>query len=326
MARDSWRDSAARGGGDPFPDDDSTESSGPIDIMAVRHDDALIDAIAGDGAVATSDADEYRLAGLLAEWRSDILSAPLPERPDLDEVAAAIDLALAEDALQRRRGRNKMRLLRPVVGAAAAVAFLAGGVTAVSYSAVPGDPLWKVKEVVFTQQADSTVAQVDTTSALEDVETALARGDAEVAKARLADAAQRTDRILDADERAQLEMWWTRLSDELARLTAPAPVPPPAATTTAPTSPTSIPAPQDLLPQAPPTGQSIPLPNFELPPGLPELPSSIDLPFPIPTELQLPPAPTTAAEDPTEIMRAPVETAPPAVTPSTQPEAGTSGN
>ena len=97
MARDSWRgsagdsrhgasghgatgrpDASGAGGVDPRAVDD-LESSGPVDIMAVRRDDALIDAIASDGPVATVDSDEYRLASLLAEWRSDILADPLPE-------------------------------------------------------------------------------------------------------------------------------------------------------------------------------------------------------------------------------------------------------
>ncbi|KQU06409.1 hypothetical protein ASG56_01630 [Rhodococcus sp. Leaf7] len=331
MARDSWRDSAqfggsarggsgrpdafGAGGADPFAADDA-ESSGPIDIMAVRRDDALIDAIAGDGPIATADADEYRLAGLLAEWRSDILAEPLPERPDLDQVSAAIDLALAEDALHRQRTRSKMRHLRPLVGAAAAVAFLAGGVTAFSYSAMPGDPLWKVKEVVFTQQADSTVAQVDTTTALHDVEEALARGDAESAKTRLAEAAQRTGGIRDEDERAQLQDWWTRLSAELSKLTAPASVPPPAApTTTVPPMPT---IPEDIVPQIP-TDTSIPLPQLPLPTEIPTLPTDIQLPFPLPTDLPFLPQPTTDVTIPPEILRAPApapETTTP-VTPST---------
>ncbi len=322
MARDSWRgsagdsrhgasghgstgrpDASGAGGVDPRAVDD-LESSGPVDIMAVRRDDALIDAIASDGPVATVDSDEYRLASLLAEWRSDILADPLPESPDLDQVAAAIDLALAEDALHRQRTRSRMRFLRPVAGAAAAVAFLAGGVTAFSYSAMPGDPLWKVKEVVFTQQADSTVAQVDTTSALQEVEDLLARGDAETAKTRLAEAAQRTESIRDEDERAQLQMWWTRLSDELAKLTAPAAVPPPPVPTT--TSVTTVPTvPQDIIPEIP-VDPSLQLPEVPFPTEIPQLPTDIQLPFPVPTDLPFfPQAPTTTVTLSPEILRAP---------------------
>ncbi|MGB3771319.1 MAG: anti-sigma-D factor RsdA [Rhodococcus sp. (in: high G+C Gram-positive bacteria)] len=323
MARDSWRGSAgdsrhgnhefvgsgrpdASGaqGADPFAADDSVESSGPIDIMAVRRDDALIDAILSDGPVSTSDSGEYQLASLLAEWRSDILAEPLPERPDLDEIAAAVDLALAEDSLHRQRTRSRMRLLRPLVGAAAAVAFLAGGITAVSYGAEPGDPLWKVKEVVFTEQADSTVAQVDTTTALEDATDAIARGDAKVAKTRLDQAAARTEGIRDQDERQQLRDWWNRLSDDLARLTAPPVVPPPTAPVPSPVDTTVPSVPLDVLPELPAQPQ-FPIPSeIQLPTEIP-LPSDIPLPFPLPTDLPFIPQPPTTVPIPSEILRAP---------------------
>lgn len=61
-----------------------------------------------------------------------------------------------------------MRLLRPLAGAAAAIAVVMGGLVVISYNSTPEDPLWSVKSVVFAEQADSTVAQIDTTSKLQE--------------------------------------------------------------------------------------------------------------------------------------------------------------
>ncbi|MBY6365747.1 anti-sigma-D factor RsdA [Rhodococcoides corynebacterioides] len=311
MARDTGR------GADRDRSLDDDEDT-PVDLMAVRRDDALIEAIAGHGPVATADADEYRLAALLAEWREDIVSTPMPAGPSLDEVQAAMDRE-RDGAADRGRARSRLRMLRPVVGAAAAVAFLAGGVSAVSFGAEPGDPLWKVKEVVFTQEAESTAARVDTTSALQNVETALARGDADQARTLLAEAATRTPAVRDEQQRAELLGWWTRLNQQLSTLTPPVFPAPPAPTVTpdvpAPEAPQ---LPQDLSPL--PSDVVIPSAIPSLPPALP-LPSNFPtLPIPVPTALPGLPVPTTTTELP-DILRLPVlpSTAP---APTAAPDAG----
>jgi hypothetical protein len=286
---------------------DPYAETGPIDIAAVRRDDMLIDAIAGDGPVATDSADEYRLASLLAEWRAEIVSPALPQNPDIDAVCAELDAALARQQTNSRTAR-RMRLLRPIAGAAAAVAFVIGGVTAISYNAMPGDPLWKVKEVVFTQQADSTVAQVDSTTTLQDAEKLIAAGDVSTAKVKLDEAARTVPNVGDSSEREQLTDWWNRLSAELEKLLSPAPAPAPApsTTTTAPTTSGS----------APTTTPSYQLPTLPIPSELPQLPTdlpSFTLPFPLPSlPFPLPgqaPAPTS---EPSAQLQAPVVTTTPA--------------
>ncbi|MGU3431690.1 anti-sigma-D factor RsdA [Actinomycetes bacterium M1A6_2h] len=294
MARDS-----NTFGHDPYAE------TGPIDIAAVRRDDMLIDAIAGDGPVATDSADEYRLAALLAEWRAEIVSPALPQNPDIDAVCAALESSLARSESDRRT-RNHMRLLRPIAGAAAAVAFVIGGVTAISYNAMPGDPLWKVKEVVFTQQADSTVAQVDSTTTLQDAEKLIASGDVSTAKVKLDEAARTVPNVGDSAEREQLTDWWNRLSDELDKLLNPTPAPTPAPSTSATTTSTTG--------SAPTTSPSYQLPTLPIPSELPQLPTEIPsftLPFPLPSlPFPLPgqaPAPTS---EPSAQLQAPVTTTP----------------
>src|SRR6476646_4974503 len=100
MGRDEARGAGGSRNGGPFgpgPVDpiDAYEDEGLVDIAAVRHDDALIDAIAGEGPVATDNPDEYQLAMLLASWRAELTSTPLPAGPDLDTVVAAVNIELA---------------------------------------------------------------------------------------------------------------------------------------------------------------------------------------------------------------------------------------
>ncbi|MGW0018850.1 anti-sigma-D factor RsdA [Rhodococcus sp. NPDC003382] len=313
---------------------DLADDGTPVDIAAVRRDDALIDAISGDGPVTTESAEEYELATLLAGWRAEILSEPLPAGPDLDEIVAAvhreIDARDAETA-GRARSRTQLRLLRPIAGAAALVAIAVGGAAAVSYGAEPGDPLWGVKEVVFSEQAQSTVARIDTTSSLEQAERALAAGDTEVAKQLLESAQVRSSDVVDAGQRDELGDWLQRLSDELSKLVpvplpglpapAPAPVPAPVPPATVPQSDAAVP------PQTPgTTGEGTP---SGTPSDAATQPSPSPSSSPDPTILNQPttqpPVPTVEPSTrPTTTQ--PQTQPPPSTQPSTQPQTPSTTN
>ncbi|NKY86544.1 anti-sigma-D factor RsdA [Nocardia veterana] len=194
--------------------------TGPVDIAAVRRDDALIDAIAGDGPVATDSAEEYQLASLLANWRADIVEAPMPAGPDLDTVVAAVNQEIgAREARVNAHRRGRLRLVRPLMGAAAAVAVIAGGTTAFSYGAQPGDPLWRVKEVVFSQQAQTTIAQ-RADDDLAKAQTLIDQGHPEQAKALLESASTNTTQVDDHARKQDLQTRWQHLLDQL-RTAAP---------------------------------------------------------------------------------------------------------
>ena len=215
---------------DEFPDDETS-----VDLAAVRRDDALIDAISGNGLVETKDTEEYELATLLADWRAEILAEPMPAGPDLDEVVAAVHRELGtretlaptpEVTPLRPRSKGQLRLLRPLAGAAALVAVAVGTATAVSYGAEPGDPLWGVKQVVFSEQAQSTEARIDTTSTLQRAEQLIAEGNTEEARELLTSAESRSGDVRDAEERDALGDWAQRLAEELGRLVPQVPPPP----------------------------------------------------------------------------------------------------
>lgn len=298
---------------DEFPDDETS-----VDLAAVRRDDALIDAISGNGLVETKDTEEYELATLLADWRAEILAEPMPAGPDLDEVVAAVHRELGtretlapapEVTPLRPRSKGQLRLLRPLAGAAALVAVAVGSATAVSYGAEPGDPLWGVKQVVFSEQAQSTEARIDTTSTLERAEQLIAEGNTEEARELLTSAESRSGDVRDAEERDALGDWLERLAEELGRLIPQ--VPPPPAVPVAPEVPV---APGAVVPPpvttpgtegqqpAPTTGTGTDTGTTAPPTSS----STVD-----PTILQAPP--------PVSDTSTPSQTAPPSSSSSTQP-------
>ena len=319
-----------------FPDDETS-----VDLAAVRRDDALIDAISGNGLVETKNTEEYELATLLADWRAEILAEPMPAGPELDEVVAAVNRELgARDTLTgvpaaappRPRSKGQLRLLRPLAGAAALVAVAVGTATAVSYSAEPGDPLWGVKQVVFSEQAQSTEARLDATSTLQRAEQLIAEGHPEEARQLLTSAESRSGDVRDSGERDALGDWMQRLADEIGKLVPQLPPPPPAA----PVTPQSPDPGAAVPPQSPVPGtegqQPVPSTGANtgttLPPTSTVDPTSVlqaPAPAPIPdttTPSQTAPPPPPPSSDTS--TPAPVEPAPTTVSPTPEPTTGAS--
>ncbi|MFC8385942.1 anti-sigma-D factor RsdA [Nocardia sp. NPDC057272] len=288
----------------PYAAED-TGDSGPVDIAAVRSDDALIDAIASDGPVRTDSPEEFQLASLLADWRADLLAEPMPAGPDLDTVFAAVNQEIG--ARQVRVGassRGRLRLVRPIFGAAAALSLVFGGITAFAYSAAPGDPLWRVKEVVFSEQAQSTVVQYADEDLLA-AQNLLTSGNPEQAKARLEQASANAGQVDDPAKREDLIARWNLLRDQLIKV-APeigAQLPP---TTTAPAKPSSP-------VQVPPTtNPGTTAPVAPTGPGA----GTTDPSTPPPVIMQTPgPGPETKPLVPVEPTQPPVEPTQPPVTP-----------
>ncbi|MBC2643418.1 MULTISPECIES: anti-sigma-D factor RsdA [unclassified Rhodococcus (in: high G+C Gram-positive bacteria)] len=283
------------------PDADLPEDDAPVDVAAVRRDDALIDAIAGGGPVATDSPEQYELALLLTNWRADIVATPMPTEPLLDDVIAAIDASDARSA--RSAARSKLRLLRPIAGAAAAVAVVMGGATIFSYNAEPGDPLWSVKSVVFSQQADSTVAQIDTTSQLHEAERLIAAGDAESAQHLLDNAADRAGGVRDSDMRNELDVWRAKLAAQIEKI---APTTPPM--TSPGTTTTNAQAQTNEMPATVPG-----TPGATTLPGVGPLPGTGTLPT---TDLQIPGLPAIPLPQLPQLPTLP----PPETLPSTSPD------
>lgn len=248
--------------GDPHAD--LAGNGMPIDVGAVRRDDALIDAISSGEPVATDSPEEYQVAALLSNWRAEILAQPMPAEPDLDDIVTRVqaELGARDDLVTRTRsGRNHLRLLRPIAAAAAVVAIAMGGMTIFSYNAEPGDPLWGVTQVVFTERAASTVAKIDTTSSLQEAERLIASGDTAGAKAKLDSAGARASAVNESGTRNELNGWRERLLTELQKVTPPPVVP---------VLPEPSPSPSTGIdPSSPGSG-------LELSPSNPGIPGSVD--------------------------------------------------
>ncbi|WP_336085232.1 anti-sigma-D factor RsdA [Nocardia sp. SSK8] len=280
----------------------------------MRSDDALIDAIASDGPVRTDSPEEFQLASLLADWRADLLAEPMPAGPDLDTVFAAVNQEIG--ARQVRVGassRGRLRLVRPLLGAAAALAVVFGGITAFSYNAAPGDPLWRVKEVVFSEQAQSTVVKYADDDLLA-AQNLLDAGNPEQARARLEQASATAVQVDDKGKREDLIARWNLLRDQLVRI-APeigAQLPTTVPSTPGETKPTS---PEPTQPQPSPNPATT-APVAPTGPGTSPEPGTTE---PEPPVILQTPAPETNPTPPAETSQPPVTTPPPVTVEPTEP-------
>lgn len=205
-------------------DDDATTTDGPVDLAAVRADDAMLDAACRGSALAPGYGrpdDDERLTDLLAAWRAEVEAEPVPELVTLDEAIAAIreghhvrdrpGRALPSvSGARRRAGRRVPWGL--AVAAAGAIAVLGLG-TAVHQSS-PGEPLWGVTQVVFASKAEAVQRQADAQAALDRADTAIARGDIDGARGELRSADARIGAV-DSDDQEPLREQRDRVSSSL---------------------------------------------------------------------------------------------------------------
>ena len=158
-------------------------SEEPIDLVAVQADDELISALAAGMSVSAPgvggyDADD-QVAALLATWRNEVDSEPLPELVDLDTAMATVRAA------SRPPGR-RARHLFPLAAAAAMIVFTIGGVSVGAADARPGDTLWGVSRVLYSERAESVEAAQRVEVRIAEAKDALTRGEPDAAAAALA--------------------------------------------------------------------------------------------------------------------------------------------
>lgn len=180
------------------------------DIGDLLADDAFLDALARgiEQDTASEDAlsgDTAALAGLLGDWRNDIMSAPLPPAPSLDEVEAAMQRAAGPAAVASAKpgqggpGRRSTRWLSSVAGVAAAAAVVLGGLAVVSQNAQPGDPLWGFRQQIHGS-SETTVMVAGLWNELEQAERALESGDMAQVQRILSEVAPRIGQLQGSDQ------------------------------------------------------------------------------------------------------------------------------
>ncbi len=156
----------------------------PIDLVAVQADDELINALGAGMTVSAPgyggyDADDH-VAAILASWREEVDADPIPELVDIDTAIATIKAAA--------RPRSRARHLAPVAAAAAFAVLVTGGVSVTSASAEPGDALWGISKVLFSERAASVEAAVRVETRINNAKKALTSGQSALAAQELAQA------------------------------------------------------------------------------------------------------------------------------------------
>ncbi|GAA0237479.1 anti-sigma-D factor RsdA [Saccharothrix mutabilis subsp. mutabilis] len=209
----------------PLTSDDPLVEPGD-DLAGIRADDALLDALGGRGHAEGLVEDE--LNALLLAWRREVDSRPVGELVDTDTAVATIAAAQPQ-----QRGRH--RFLIPLASAAAVLAIAFTGVSLVARDAQPGDALWGLTRVLYSDHARSVEAAVTVRTDLETARAALREGRYTEARELLDKASTVLPSISADDGKADLAQKHESLVRELTS-TNPAPTNPPASQSPSTTS------------------------------------------------------------------------------------------
>jgi len=260
------------------------------DLSAVQADDRLLDALGSATPGAAGSLVDDELNALLLAWRNEVETAPFGELVDTETAVATIQAA-------RPQPVSRHRFLIPLASAAAVLAIAFTGVSLVARDAQPGDALWGLTRVLYSEHAKSIEAAAIVKTDLESARLALREGKVSEAREKLDKVEASLGSVSSADGKAELEQDHQQLEKELntnTSVTPPTPTPP----TTQPTKPTQSSAPSSTPSTTPSTSQPPTSSTSETPP---------------------PPNPTSNGENP------PPPPPPPPAEPGTGESPGSSG-
>lgn len=180
----------------------------PVDLGAVRADDALLDALGGGNPELNSALAGHELSALLLSWRRDVDGEPFGDLVDTETAAQAVLEA-------RRSARRRPRLLVPLATAAAVLAIAFTGVSLAARDARPGDALWGLTQMLYTDHAHSVEAAVAVESDLNAARSALSQGRIGDARSALANAQSSLPLVSTEDGRSDLSKTHQSLVNEL---------------------------------------------------------------------------------------------------------------
>jgi hypothetical protein len=244
-------------------DVDEQFGSADLDLAALRSDDALLTALGN--ASSSGAATEPELNALLLSWRRDVDEEPMPELIDTETAMRTVFAAT-------HRNRRRPRYLVPLASAAAVLVIMFTGFGLAARDAQPGDALWGLTQVLYSDHARSVLAADSVRDELSHASAALNEGHYSAARTALAQAQQTLPSVDNEDGQANLQAQQQNLLDQLALSTGSGGLPitassspsnsisatvlptttpsaPPSSTTTQPTTPSSTPS----TPSSPPT-------------------------------------------------------------------------
>jgi hypothetical protein len=180
----------------------------PVDLGAVRADDALLDALGGGNPDLNSALAGHELSALLLSWRRDVDAEPFGELVDTETAAETVLAA-------RRSARRRRPFLVPLATAAAVLAIAFTGVSLAARDARPGDALWGLTQMLYTDHAHSVEAAVAVESDLKAARSALNQGRIGDARTALNNAQSSLPMVSNEDGHSQLSQTHESLVNEL---------------------------------------------------------------------------------------------------------------
>ncbi|MGH3882649.1 MAG: anti-sigma-D factor RsdA [Pseudonocardiaceae bacterium] len=319
----SGRDDPRAGHPNGRPHGDLSEM--PADLAAVQADDVLLDMLGSAGRTPGNVGDvDGELTRALAAWRRDV-------HADSNQVLVDTDTALAVISAARRPIRRRNPVFGPVAAAAAVMVIAFSGVGLLAKSAQPGDNLWGVTEVLYSDYARSVETAASVRTELEQVKKALQEDKPERAKESLDRIRQQLPAIAEADGKTDLTTQHRELEQRLdagppaqgappgspdassSKQSGPAPLDPSSSATDPSTQPGSTTSPE-------PT----PNPSSELTPSPSPDPSPSSEPYPVPPKPPEPtpppkPTPPEPGEQPKPPNAKPIRSSPSDFTPPAPP-------
>lgn len=215
------------------------------DLAGIRADDELLDALGGrDDEPADSLVDD-ELNALLLAWRREVDSRPIGELVDTDTAVATIAAAASPQA-------RRHRFLIPLASAAAVLAIAFTGVSLVARDAQPGDTLWGLTRVLYSEHARSVEAAVAVRTDLDMAHAALRDGRYGEARDALLKASESLPSVSADDGKDDLRQKHEQLMQELTS-TKPSPTGTPAPKATSTTTPPPVTTTNNPATSAPPT-------------------------------------------------------------------------
>ncbi|WP_082468787.1 anti-sigma-D factor RsdA [Sciscionella sediminilitoris] len=206
---------------DPEPDPRATDRTGmtgadeagsTVDLSALQADDALLDALGSGDSELSGPMSRHRVDALLLAWRREVDAEPIGELVDTETAARVVTEANEE---LTGRDRRKRRFLVPLTSAAAVllIGFTVVGIAA--RSAVPGDTLWGVTQVLYSDHATSVEAAANVRKDLAQAKVALHSGNSDRCRVMLNQVGDSLRDVRDEDGRKQLSDSREQLSDQL---------------------------------------------------------------------------------------------------------------